>query len=155
MDLKLSPMDADEFARWLPRMRDDYAQDIAVNGGASAEEAQRKATADMEELFPADEPSADQFVFVIEVDGERVGELWFAEREGGLGRSLWIYDVHVEDAYRGRGYGREAMLFAEAEARRRGLHRVGLNVHGGNEVARGLYQSLGYRENAIVMSKNL
>ena len=47
------------------------------------------------------------------------------------------------------------MLLAESEARRRGLDRVALNVFGGNEVARSLYRSLGYGENAIVMSKNL
>jgi ribosomal protein S18 acetylase RimI-like enzyme len=47
------------------------------------------------------------------------------------------------------------MLLAESEARRRGLHRVALNVFGGNEVARNLYRSLGYGENAILMSKNL
>ena len=47
------------------------------------------------------------------------------------------------------------MLLAEAEARRRGFDRIGLNVFGGNEVARNLYRSLGYTENAIVMSKTL
>jgi ribosomal protein S18 acetylase RimI-like enzyme len=47
------------------------------------------------------------------------------------------------------------MLFAEEEARRRGIDRVALNVFGRNTVARRLYQSLGYEENAVAMSKNL
>jgi ribosomal protein S18 acetylase RimI-like enzyme len=47
------------------------------------------------------------------------------------------------------------MLLAEAEARRRSLARIGLNVFGGNEVARNLYRSLGYTETAIIMHKHL
>ena len=122
----LRPMDANEFARWLPRMRDSYARDIAVHGGASENEAQGKATADIEQLFPAGQPSADQFIFVLEAGGEDVGELWVAEHESWRGPVLWIYDIHVEDTHRGRGYGREAMLLAEAEGRRRGLGRITL-----------------------------
>ncbi len=148
-------MRADEFERWLPRLREGYATDIMQNGGASEADARTKAVVDTERLFPNGQPSPDQFVFVIEVDAEPVGELWVAERAGDLGRGLWIYDVHVEKAYRGRGYGKEAILLAEEEARRRGLSRVALNVFGGNAVARGLYQSLGYRETAILMSKNV
>jgi ribosomal protein S18 acetylase RimI-like enzyme len=45
------------------------------------------------------------------------------------------------------------MLLAEDEARQRGLDRVALNVFGRNTVARGLYRSLGYEENALAMSK--
>jgi RimJ/RimL family protein N-acetyltransferase len=41
------------------------------------------------------------------------------------------------------------MVYAEEEARRRGLDRVGLMVFGGNEVARNLYRSLGYAEIAV------
>jgi ribosomal protein S18 acetylase RimI-like enzyme len=37
-------------------------------------------------------------------------------------------------------------VFAEDEARRRGLSHIVLNVFGGNKVARGLYRSLGYDE---------
>jgi ribosomal protein S18 acetylase RimI-like enzyme len=78
-----------------------------------------------------------------------------AERESGFERSLWIYDVHVQERYRGRGYGKEAMLLAETEGRRRGFDRIGLNVFGGNEVARSLYRSLGYTESAVIMRKHL
>ena len=155
MAITLRPMGEDEFAQWLPKMRVDYARDIASNGGATEDEALRKAIADVERLFPAGQPSADQLVFVIEADGERVGELWLAERETGLGHGLWVYDVHVEDAHRGRGYGKAAMLLAEAEAHRRGLNRIGLNVFGGNEIARNLYRSLGYAENAVFMTKQV
>ena len=42
----------------------------------------------------------------------------------------WVYDVEIEPAYRGHGYGRRAMLLAEAEARARGMTSIGLNVHG-------------------------
>jgi ribosomal protein S18 acetylase RimI-like enzyme len=47
------------------------------------------------------------------------------------------------------------MLLAEEEARRRGIDRLALNVFGRNTVARRLYRSLGYDENAIAMSKAL
>ena len=152
MATALRPMTADEFTRWWPAARDRYLEDL-IKSGASEEDARRRAIEDSQQLFPADRPSADQFVFVVEAEGEPVGELWLAERATQLGRSLWIWDIRIEEAYRGRGYGRTAMQLAEAEARQRGCSRIGLNVFGGNEVARSLYRSLGYEENAIFMSK--
>jgi ribosomal protein S18 acetylase RimI-like enzyme len=68
---------------------------------------------------------------------------------------LFVYDIHLEKEHRGRGYGKAAMRFAEEEARRRGLDRVALNVFGRNAVARRLYESLGYEENAVSMSKSV
>ncbi len=90
---------------------------------------------------------------MIEVDGEPAGDLWLAEREETMEPCLFVYDIHLDEEC--RGYGRAAMLFAEEEARRRGIDRVALNVFGGNEVARGLYRSLGYEENAVAMSKEV
>ena len=68
---------------------------------------------------------------------------------------IWIYDVEIDEQFRGRGLGREAMGLAEQEARARGLARVELNVFGGNEVARNLYRSLGYEESAVWMGKDV
>jgi GNAT superfamily N-acetyltransferase len=145
----------DEFAAWLPELRDGYAQSMIEDGGFAPEGARKKAAADTESLFPGGRPSPEQFVFVIEADGEPVGELWLAEREDMGQRCFFVYDIHLAEAHRGRGHGKAAMLFAEEEARRRGIDRVALNVFGRNTVARRLYQSLGYEENAVAMSKNL
>lgn len=148
-------MSIEEFERWLPEMRDAYAGDIALNGGAAEDVARRKAAADIERLFPGAAPAAGQLVFVVEADGEPVGDLWLSVRDGELGKELWIYDVRIDERHRGRGYGKKAMAFAEAEAGRLGVHRIGLNVFGGNDLARGLYRSLGYVENAVYMSKQV
>jgi ribosomal protein S18 acetylase RimI-like enzyme len=157
MAVELRPMRDDEFTAWYPEMRDGYAQAMIDDGGFPEEGARSKAAADMEQLFPGDVPSAEQLVLVIEAaDGEPVGELWLCERNDATGGPcLFIYDIHLRENARGRGYGREAMLFAEEEARRRGLARVALNVFGRNEVARGLYRSLGYDEVAVAMSKTV
>ncbi len=47
------------------------------------------------------------------------------------------------------------MRLVEEEARRLGIDRIALNVFGRNEVARNLYRSLGYEENAVSMGKRL
>ena len=153
MTTVLRPMTDEELAAWLPRLRTAYAGDMVRNAGAGAAQASAKADADMERLFPGGARSAEQLVYVIEADGEPVGELWLSTRDAAFGRVLWIYDVHVAAAHRGRGHARAAMLFAEDEARRLGLHAVSLNVFGGNEPARGLYRSLGYVEEAVYMTK--
>ena len=133
----LRRMGEDEFANWLPRAREDYANDMARNGGADLEAARAKAMRDSERLFPGGLPSAEQLVFVIEADGERVGELWLAGRDGELRRVLYVWNIRIDEQHRGRGFGKQAMLLAEAEARRRGLTHIGLSVMGGNETASG------------------
>jgi RimJ/RimL family protein N-acetyltransferase len=77
--------------------------------------------------------------------------MWYRED----GRGLWLMQVTIDPARRGQGLGREAMALLEDEARRLGAPRIELNVFGGNEAARSLYRSLGYREDAVVMSKPL
>jgi ribosomal protein S18 acetylase RimI-like enzyme len=153
--VQLRPIRPDEFSDWLPRMRDRYAQDMVQNGGVSTERATAKAVADIERLLPDGSLPAEQAVLVIEADGEPVGNLWVAERDEAAFRSLFVYELHVEEEYRGRGYGKAAMVLAEDEARRSGLDRIALNVFGGNTRARGLYLALGYEENAVAMSKRL
>lgn len=156
MSVQLRPMRDDEFVAWLPQVRDGYARSMIDHGGMTPEAATAKAEADTEQLFPGGRPAAEQLVFVLEADGERVGELWLCKREDMSRRPcLFVYDVHVDEAQQGRGYGKAAMLLAEDEARRHGLDRVALNVFGRNEVARRLYRSLGYEENAVAMSKVL
>ena len=155
MSVQLRPMRDDEFEVWLPQVQKGYAQAMIEDGGFPAEAANAKAAADVERLFPGRRPSSDQLLFVLEVDREPVGELWLAQREDTGDPCLFVYDVHVAEAHRGKGYGKAAMLLAEEEARRRGIGKVSLNVFGGNTVARSLYRSLGYDENAVAMSKTL
>ena len=145
----------DEFDEWVPRMCASYADDLVRHGGVVPERAQAKAANDLERLFPDGRRLPEHSVFVIEVEGRPVGDLWLAERAGELHNGLWVYDVRIDDGERGRGYGRAAMVFAEEEARRRGLESVGLMVFGGNDVARRLYRALGYVENAVYMSKRV
>jgi GNAT superfamily N-acetyltransferase len=155
MSAEFRPMREDELPEWLPRVRAGYAADMVENAGASAEAAQRKADQDMERLFPNGLPGEQQFAFVIEADGRHAGEIWFAVRDDDFGRVVWVFSLQIDEALRGRGLGRAAMRFVEDEARERGVGRIALNVMGGNDVARGLYRSLGYDEVALVMGKAL
>ena len=61
----------------------------------------------------------------------------------------------VDETERGRGLGRAAMLALEAKVKELGYASVGLNVWGGNDVARALYRKLGYTEQSVGMTKTL
>jgi ribosomal protein S18 acetylase RimI-like enzyme len=153
--VSLRPIQGDEFERWLPRVVENYAQSMLRDGGLARDEAWEKAQRDTEVVFPGGVPAPDQWVYVIERDGEQVGALWIGQRADSSAHELWIYDIEVDERYRRQGIARQAMLFAEREARRRGLSRVGLNVFGKNDPARSLYGSLGYEESAVRMYKQI
>ena len=115
-------------------------------------EAKAKVGRDHEALFPEGKPMEGQHLFAIEDEhGAAIGRLFFATRPAGV----WLYEIELDERVRGRGLGREAMLAFEDLARELGAEKVTLNVFGGNEVARSLYRSLGYAEEAVHMGKRL
>jgi len=153
--LRARPLRENEYAAWHRAFTDSYARDIAEHGGTDPELARRKAEADMARLLTDGIATPDHTILVLEAGGERVGLLWVGPRLVDGVRVLFIWDVEIDAAFRGRGHGRGAMLLAEEVAREQGLDRIELNVFGGNAVARSLYRSLGYVERAVSMGKDL
>lgn len=153
--LQLRPLRPDEYPAWRDIEIEEYARDIAENGDTPVDAARSKAVADITEILPDGLATLSHWVFVLEVDGERAGRLWLAERVIDGRRAMFIFDIHVDEAFRGRGLGRVAMLLAEREALDRDIHRIELNVFGRNAVARRLYRSLGYVERSVRMAKDL
>ena len=148
MTLHLRPIEDQEFVTWLPRLREEYAQDLVRDFGISAEEARRRSAGEIDGSRPA-----AHSVFVIEVGGKSVGHLWLVERRDNDEPTLSVYDIDVDKPHRGRGYGKAAMIFAEEEAQRRGVTRIVLRVGARNTAARTLYRSLGFVEHEVSMSK--
>jgi len=158
VDVRLRPLRDDEFDAYVEHGKVWYARDLSENGGAPPELAQKKAEEDWALLLPERLASPGQHLFAVEeiATGERVGDAWIAERDTQFeGKVAFVYSIEIEDRFRGRGFGKQAMLLLEDEARSLGLTRISLNVFGGNEVARSLYRSLGYAEKAVAMSKEL
>jgi ribosomal protein S18 acetylase RimI-like enzyme len=155
--LDLGPVRDDEFDAWVEHGKAEYARDMIVNAGAPPDQAREKAESDWQTLLPQRVETFDQFIYAVEDEsGERVGSVWFARRETQFeGWVAFVYAIEIDEQSRGRGFGREAMLLLEDEARARALDRISLNVFGGNEVARNLYRSLGYAESAVWMAKQL
>jgi GNAT superfamily N-acetyltransferase len=147
----LRPLREDEYPAWEDAHRAEYARGMAAYAGITQEAAEVKAARDLPLVLPDGLATEGARIWSIEADGRPVGTIFLGLRAEGP----WLYDITIDEAERGKGYGRAAMLALEEEARRLGHDGIGLNVWGGNDVARGLYRSLGYVEQSVHMRKPL
>jgi mycothiol synthase len=156
MEMALRRLTAAEYEAFNSRAVAGYAAEITASGALPPGAAELKARQDHARLLPGGHETPGQLIFRLVAGREPVGWLWLAvPGEQGDPGMAWVNLVEVDEAFRGRGYGREAMLLAEAEARSRGMRSVGLNVHGSNVAARSLYTSLGYGVITQQMKKSL
>ncbi len=90
-----------------------------------------------------DEPRA--FAHVVERDGSLVGiAIWFLTYSTWTGtHGIWLEDLYVDEAQRGRGYGRALMTTLAAECVYRGYRRFEWTVLDWNEPSIGFYRSIG------------
>ncbi len=152
--LTLVPMSVSELESWLHGFWDDYLSERMISG-EEAIAAKRNVQANRDHLFPEGKPAKGQYFLNI-LDGDKtVGTIWLKEPDHDSSGIWFIYDIVIEERLRGNGYGRRAMEKAENWARERNGTRLALNVFGYNSVARGLYDSLGYRTQTIQMFKDL
>jgi ribosomal protein S18 acetylase RimI-like enzyme len=154
MAVTLQAMSPEDIGPWLEQSKADHIAD-RVDAGEDPETAQRVTTATSEHLFPGGLPARGQFVFLVTEDGLAVGSVWIGAGHDGPPDVWFLWSIEIDAAARGHGLGRHAVRLAEDFARKSGATKLELNVFGNNSVARGLYESLGYRITTIQMSKLL
>src|SRR6185437_16876266 len=85
------------------------------------------------------------FAMICEVDGKAVGfALCFYNFSTFLGRpGIYLEDIYVQPAYRGRGIGRAVIKRIAAKAKAEGCGRIEWSVLNWNKPAVDFYRSLG------------
>lgn len=136
-------MTVTEFPGWRASVIAGYAADMADSGGTSRDEALARAELQTSQVLTEGLRTPGHSLFCLEADGQAVATNWIAH--GRWPGVSWVYAVAVSEGHRGKGYGRAAMLLGENVTLDAGDTHLALNVFGNNDVALGLYQSLGYR----------
>src|SRR4051812_17960826 len=150
--LTLRPMTDEEFTVFRDEGIEDYAAERARNFGTTPEEEHETSVRQYAELLPEGTRSPRQRLWsVIDAAGTVVGSLWVEVHEER--HRAFIFYIILGEAYRGRGYGRQALELLEAELRPLGVTQIGLNVFADNTVAQRLYERMGYRVTNQTMMK--
>lgn len=84
-------------------------------------------------------------LYLLEEEGRVVGMLTLGIYVSPTGSKGWIEDVVVDDACRGRGYGRMLVAHAIEEARKAGVAQLMLTSNPLRVAANKLYQQMGFQ----------
>src|ERR1700749_2299581 len=126
----LVPMTPQEYVPYREAGIRDYAAEKVRSGGWAENDSLTLSAADHDGLLPFGVETPDQHLFVARdaESGERVGTFWLALRLRAGRLEAYIYDIEVQEKYRGHGYGRATTQAGIEKAREMGAETVGIHV---------------------------
>ncbi|HEX9840953.1 MAG TPA: GNAT family N-acetyltransferase [Anaerolineales bacterium] len=150
--VKLMQIEQEDFEIFLKRGIREYAEDHVRNGNWSAEEALERSKKEFEQLLPDGFNSQHQYLYsIIDEDNNKIGVLWVQVKA----QKAFIFDFIIDEAFRGKGYGKQALAALDEKLISMNVDSVGLHVFGHNIVAQELYKKSGYEITNINMRKVL
>ena len=156
-NISLVDLDDAPYREYRDHLVRDYAADKVRAGAWSESEAQIRAAKDVDGLLPEGPATQGHFLYSVREDAAdaEVGTVWFALRDSGVGRYVWIYDIIINESFRRRGYASRTLELVEARAKELGAKSVELHVFGHNQGAQALYDKVGYSVTSITMAKQV
>jgi ribosomal protein S18 acetylase RimI-like enzyme len=98
------------------------------------------------EPLPSEEEKIGRVTYIVEKEGTVIGKV----RLESHGTAGFLSGFGILPEYRGKGYGRKALIASLNAFREKGVESVGLDVSASNSSALGLYQSCGFVEQSVI-----
>jgi ribosomal protein S18 acetylase RimI-like enzyme len=150
--ITLEPMEQEDFERFLESEIRGYAEAHVRNGNWPAEGAVERSRKEFETLLPNGVHSKDQYLWsIVDPENNKIGMLWVQVKD----QKAFIYDFVINESFRGKGYGKEALTTLDEELKSMDVESVRLHVFGDNITAQELYKKMGYQITGIHMKKDL
>jgi len=153
--IEFQKMGEDDFSLYRGSSLEDYAKDIARAFHRPVHEVRIEAMKQVKQLLK-DGMATRRHHFLNVIDkksGVTIGHVWFYVDKHK--KRAFLYDILINAAYRGKGYGRETMQLLECKLKSVGISHLGLHVFAHNQVAINLYKNQGYYMASYNMQKDL
>jgi ribosomal protein S18 acetylase RimI-like enzyme len=152
--LHLRPMTDAEWAALRETEEAEYARELARTFDTPVDEQREAAARAFTDPLPQGLATPNHYLWSLaDDDGPALGALWV--RVEPEHRRAFIFDIVVDPAQRGQGYGSRMLAMLEDELRTRGVRRIGLNVFADNPGAIRLYARHGYVVTNQTMQKTI
>lgn len=153
--VKLVPMAQEDFEAYCERSIREYAEEHVKTGNWKASEALEKSRAEFKKLLPNGLQSKNEFIYSIvdESTGRKMGALWVEIKMDETPRRAFGYDFILEAQFRGKGFGKQALMALDEILQSKGVESMGLHVFGHNTNAFELYKKMGFEITNINMRK--
>ena len=84
-----------------------------------------------------------------------IGFVWAYEHPYREETRVYVNEIHVDEHYRNRGFGKQLLGAVERIARKRGYHALYIHAEGNNDGAIHLYKNEGYVVERVQLRKEL
>ena len=148
--ITLQTIHQEDFEHFLEQEIGEYANDHVRNGNWPTEGALERSGKEFDSLLPDGIYSKDQYVWsIVNEDNKKTGVLWVQVKEG----KAFIYDFIIDETFRGKGFGKQALTAMDEKLKSMNIESVGLHVFGDNVTAQALYKKMGFKITGIHMLK--
>lgn len=151
-------MTDEEFNKFEQWDIEDYSKALIKSGLSSKKDAMEAAKKSFNDLLPQGKYTKDSYVYIIlNNDYESVGFIWYEKLNEDI---AFICDFLILEQFRRKGYGKQALLLVEKDAKEKGLNKMLLNVFKYNTAAFSLYKTINYKirketDQCITMIKDI
>ena len=150
--IKLESLQQEDFQRFLEREIRGYAEDHVRNGSWPADGALERSRKEFEFYLPDGIRTQDQYLWsLVEDAGNKIGVLWVQLKD----HKAFIFDFVIDEEFRGKGFGKQALSVMDEKLRTMGAESVALHVFGDNISAQELYKKMGFYIVGMNMKKDL
>jgi len=155
--IQLIPMVEEDFQAYLEKAIIEYGEEQARAGNWHPSEAQERSEKEYQHYLPNGLATENNTLYTIfdETCSEKLGMIWMAVFVDRAVPMSFIFDFHIYEAHRRKGYATQALAAIEEKAAGLGAGSIGLHVFAHNRAARALYEKAGYQINSVNMIKKL